>query len=251
MTADRDLEAVLRGLRLTGMLDTLEIPSRRSTGGQARPRRVPAGALRGRALPARRGRCRAQAAGGALSEQRRRSRTSTSPTTRRSRPRRSATSPGSSSSRRARGSCCTGRSESARPTSRLPSATSPAGAGTRCCSPPARSCSQSSPAGTPTAASRPACAGSGSRPSSSSMTGGMREFTASQADDVFELLSERVERRRRSLLLTSNRSPADWYPLFPNAVVGESILDRVLNSSHQVLLEGKSYRPVKRPGRRS
>jgi DNA replication protein DnaC len=80
---------------------------------------------------------------------------------------------------------------------------------------------------------------------------GMREFTASQADDVFELLQERVERRGRSLLLTSNRSPADWYPLFPNAVVGESILDRLLNSSHQVLLEGKSYRPVKRPGRRS
>jgi DNA replication protein DnaC len=79
----------------------------------------------------------------------------------------------------------------------------------------------------------------------------MREFTAVQADDVFELLQERLERPGRSLVLTSNRSPADWYPLFPNAVVGESILDRVLNSSHHLLLEGKSYRPAKRPGRRS
>lgn len=77
----------------------------------------------------------------------------------------------------------------------------------------------------------------------------MREFTASQADDVFELLSERLDRPGRSLVLTSNRSPADWYPLFPNAVVGESILDRLLNSSHHILLEGKSYRPAKRPGR--
>ena len=77
----------------------------------------------------------------------------------------------------------------------------------------------------------------------------MREFTATQADDVFELLSERLERPRRSLILTSNRSPSDWYPLFPNAVVGESILDRLLNSSHHVLLEGKSYRPKHRPGR--
>jgi DNA replication protein DnaC len=49
--------------------------------------------------------------------------------------------------------------------------------------------------------------------------------------------------------LTSNRLPADWYPLFPNAVVGESILDRVVNSSHHLLLEGKSYRPTRRPGR--
>lgn len=80
---------------------------------------------------------------------------------------------------------------------------------------------------------------------------GMREFTAAQADDVFELLQERLDRPGRSLVLTSNRSPSDWYPLFPNAVVGESILDRILNSSHHVLLEGRSYRPAKRPGRRT
>ena len=77
----------------------------------------------------------------------------------------------------------------------------------------------------------------------------MREFTAAQADDLYELLTERVGRPGRSLILTSNRSPADWYPLFPNAVVGESILDRVLNTSHHLLLEGKSYRPRRRPGR--
>ena len=39
------------------------------------------------------------------------------------------------------------------------------------------------------------------------------------------------------------------YPLFPNPVVGESILDRVINTSHHLLLEGKSYRPRRRPGR--
>ena len=76
----------------------------------------------------------------------------------------------------------------------------------------------------------------------------MREFTAAQADDLYELLTERVGRPGRSLILTSNRSPSDWYPLFPNAVVGESILDRVLNTSHHLLLDGKSYRPRHRPG---
>jgi DNA replication protein DnaC len=76
----------------------------------------------------------------------------------------------------------------------------------------------------------------------------MREFTAAQADDLYELLTERAGRPARSLILTSNRSPSDWYPLFPNAVVGESILDRVLNTSHHLLLEGKSYRPRRRPG---
>jgi DNA replication protein DnaC len=76
----------------------------------------------------------------------------------------------------------------------------------------------------------------------------MREFTAAQADDLYELLTERIGRPGKSLILTSNRSPSDWYPLFPNAVVGESILDRVLNTSHHLLLDGKSYRPRRRPG---
>ena len=38
----------------------------------------------------------------------------------------------------------------------------------------------------------------------------MREFTPAQADDLYELLSERAGRPGRSLILTSNRSPSDW-----------------------------------------
>ena len=75
---------------------------------------------------------------------------------------------------------------------------------------------------------------------------GMRELTARQADDLYELINERAG---RSLVLTSNRSPVDWYPLFPNPVVAESLLDRLINTSHQVFMNGPSYRPNKRPGR--
>src|SRR5204862_2395216 len=75
---------------------------------------------------------------------------------------------------------------------------------------------------------------------------GMRELTAAQADDLYELITERAG---RSLILTSNRSPVDWYPLFPNPVVAESLLDRLINTSHQVFMNGPSYRPNKRPGR--
>jgi len=74
---------------------------------------------------------------------------------------------------------------------------------------------------------------------------GMRELSAAQADDLYELITERTG---RSLVLTSNRSPTDWYPLFPNPVVAESLLDRLINTSHQVLMDGPSYRPNKRPG---
>jgi DNA replication protein DnaC len=76
---------------------------------------------------------------------------------------------------------------------------------------------------------------------------GMRELTAPQADDLYELVSERAA-VGASMILTSNRSPVDWYPLFPNPVVAESLLDRLINTSHQVFMNGPSYRPNKRPG---
>src|SRR5689334_24058743 len=74
----------------------------------------------------------------------------------------------------------------------------------------------------------------------------MRELTPTQADDLYELINERAG---RSLILTSNRTPVDWYPLFPNPVVAESLLDRLINNSHQLLMNGASYRPRTRPGR--
>ena len=74
----------------------------------------------------------------------------------------------------------------------------------------------------------------------------MRELSASQADDLYELVSERAI-ASRSLILTSNRAPNDWYGLFPNPVVAESLLDRLINTSHQILMDGPSYRPRKRP----
>lgn len=77
----------------------------------------------------------------------------------------------------------------------------------------------------------------------------MRDFTTAQADDLYELVTERMD--RGSLILTSNRNPVDWYPLFPNPVVAESVLDRLINTAHHVLMDGRSYRPNKRPGRRT
>lgn len=74
----------------------------------------------------------------------------------------------------------------------------------------------------------------------------MRQLTATAADDLYEIVSERAT-TGRPMILTSNRAPADWYPLFPNPVVAESLLDRLLNSSHQLLMDGPSYRPRTRP----
>lgn len=74
---------------------------------------------------------------------------------------------------------------------------------------------------------------------------GMRDLTLAQADDLYELVTDRAG---RSCILTANRAAADWYSLFPNPVVAESILDRIVNAAHHIHMDGRSYRPTKRPG---
>jgi DNA replication protein DnaC len=74
----------------------------------------------------------------------------------------------------------------------------------------------------------------------------MREYTLPQAEDLYELVSRRY--RRGSLILTTNRAPKDLYPLFPNPVLAEGLLDRVLNSAHVIPMLGRSYRAQQRPG---
>jgi DNA replication protein DnaC len=73
----------------------------------------------------------------------------------------------------------------------------------------------------------------------------MRDFTLAQADDLYELVSERAG---KPSVFTANRQASDWYSLFPNPVVAESILDRIVNAAHHVHMDGKSYRPQRRPG---
>lgn len=77
---------------------------------------------------------------------------------------------------------------------------------------------------------------------------GLRAFSERQGEDLYELISERV--RRGSTIATSNRPPTEWYALFPNAVLAEGALDRLINASHHVTLEGRSYRPRQRPDAR-
>jgi DNA replication protein DnaC len=75
----------------------------------------------------------------------------------------------------------------------------------------------------------------------------MREYATQQADDLYELISERS--RAGSIIVTSNRPRQDWYPLFPNPVLAEGALDRLLGRAHHLVLQGRSYRQYQRPDR--
>jgi len=73
----------------------------------------------------------------------------------------------------------------------------------------------------------------------------LKEFTKTQAEDLYELVDQRY--RSSSMIVTANRTPKDWYPLFLNPVIAESTLDRLISCSHIITLTGKSYRSLLRP----
>lgn len=143
-------------------------------------------------------------------------------------------SPTSRSGRSASGRHTSPRRSAIRPSARAPVSDSPRPAGSW----------PSSPAATRTAPGTSACADSSAPTCSSSTTSRCASCPRPQADDLYELVSER---QGRSLITTSDRAPSDWCPLFPNPVVAESLLDRLINAGRQVIMHGPSYRPDKRP----
>jgi DNA replication protein DnaC len=69
---------------------------------------------------------------------------------------------------------------------------------------------------------------------------GYLPFETNAAHLFFQLVSRRYE--RGSILLTSNRSVAEWGSVFGDAVVATAILDRMLHHSHVITIRGDSYR---------
>jgi DNA replication protein DnaC len=61
--------------------------------------------------------------------------------------------------------------------------------------------------------------------------------------DVIELVRrwQASERHRRSsFIFTSNRSVDEWLGLFDDPILGNSALDRLAHSAHQIVMEGPS-----------
>lgn len=69
---------------------------------------------------------------------------------------------------------------------------------------------------------------------------GLSALTTIQAEDFYEIVTER--HLKSSIVLTSNRPPQDWVPLFPDPVMANSALDRLAHHAHHIIMEGDSYR---------
>ena len=69
---------------------------------------------------------------------------------------------------------------------------------------------------------------------------GYLPMTRDQASLFFQLVTRRYE--KASLILTSNKSFADWGEILGDSVMATAILDRLLHHSTTVNIKGESYR---------
>jgi DNA replication protein DnaC len=69
---------------------------------------------------------------------------------------------------------------------------------------------------------------------------GLKPLRSPQDEDFHELIAERYE--RRSTILTSNLDFTEWGEAFPNRLLGAATLDRLRHGAYLVVLDGESYR---------
>lgn len=53
--------------------------------------------------------------------------------------------------------------------------------------------------------------------------------------------------KQKSIILTSNRAMNDWPAIFPDPVMANAIMDRLAHNAHQIIIKGESYRKKYKP----
>ena len=73
---------------------------------------------------------------------------------------------------------------------------------------------------------------------------GLHPFSPQAAQDFYEIISERYE--RASLIITSNRAFEEWTEVFDNDLLASAALDRLTHHTHTLTIRGESYRQRQR-----
>lgn len=69
---------------------------------------------------------------------------------------------------------------------------------------------------------------------------GLRPLDGDEPIDLYEIIRERYE--RGSIIFTSNRALEEWHPLFLDDLMASAALDRLLHHAKVVVLDGNSFR---------
>ena len=69
---------------------------------------------------------------------------------------------------------------------------------------------------------------------------GLKPLQYDEPMDLYEIIRQRYE--RSALIVTSNRDITEWYPLFGDELLASAAMDRLLHHAHTVMMHGNSYR---------
>jgi DNA replication protein DnaC len=69
---------------------------------------------------------------------------------------------------------------------------------------------------------------------------GLQSITPQAAQDLYEIITERYE--KGSLIITSNRAFDEWGEIFANDLLASAALDRLTHHSHTLVIRGDSFR---------
>jgi len=69
---------------------------------------------------------------------------------------------------------------------------------------------------------------------------GLRPLEGEEPIDLYEVIRQRYE--RGAMIVTSNRALEEWYPLFLDDLIASAAMDRLMHHSHVVVIEGHSFR---------
>jgi DNA replication protein DnaC len=65
------------------------------------------------------------------------------------------------------------------------------------------------------------------------------------ATDLYEIVCAR--HRKRSMIISSNREPAEWLTVLADPLHGQALVDRFTNNAYDLVVEGESYRKRQKP----
>lgn len=74
---------------------------------------------------------------------------------------------------------------------------------------------------------------------------GLKPLPAPAPEDFYEVINERYE--KGSMIVTSNRAFSEWPDLFASPLLASAALDRLADHSHQIVITGNSFRAKGRP----
>ena len=74
----------------------------------------------------------------------------------------------------------------------------------------------------------------------------LQALDALDTADVYELIVER--HRSAATVVTSNREPIEWLGQMADALLAQSAIDRLKSASHELVIDGESYRVHQKPG---